>query len=158
MTELVIMRHAKSAWPEGVADIKRPLAERGRRDAPAAGRWLRERKTLDLVVCSPALRTRQTWELVASELETVPEVQYVQRLYGTSAETYAEVVRELPDDARTVLLVGHNPNVEDLAALLTGSPVRYKTATIAVLIGSSPWADAGPGWATLDTVVTPRGE
>ena len=107
-------------------------------------------------MCSPALRTRQTWELVASELETVPEVRYDERLYGTS--TYAEVVRELPDDARTVLLVGHNPDVEDLAALLTGSPVRFKTATIAVLIGSGAWKDAGPGWATLETVVTPRGE
>jgi phosphohistidine phosphatase len=156
MAELVIMRHAKSAWPAGVADIERPLNERGRRDAPAAGRWLREHKTLDLVVCSPALRTRQTWELVASELETVPEVRYDERLYGTS--TYAEVVRELPDDARTVLLVGHNPDVEDLAALLTGSPVRFKTATIAVLIGSGAWKDAGPGWATLETIVTPRGE
>jgi phosphohistidine phosphatase len=158
MTELVIMRHAKSEWPAGIADIQRPLNERGRRDAPAAGRWLRGRTAPDLVVCSPALRTRQTWELIAAELETVPEVRYEKRLYATSAETYAGVVRELPADAGTVVLLGHNPDVEDLVELLSGTLVGFKTSTIAVLGAAGAWKDAGRGWATVKDSVTPRGE
>jgi phosphohistidine phosphatase len=158
MPELVIMRHAKSAWPDGIADIERPLDDRGRRDAPAAGRWLRGRAGLDLVVCSPALRTRQTWALVAAGLEAVPEVRYDERLYATSAETYAGVVRELPADAERVLLLGHNPDVEDLVGLLSGALVGFKTATIAVLTASGPWKNAGRRWAMVETSVTPRGD
>jgi len=158
MADLVIMRHAKSAWPDGIADIERPLDERGRRDAPSAGRWLREHTALDLVVSSPALRTRQTWQLVAAELETVPEVRFDERLYATSAATYAAVVRELPADAGTVLLLGHNPDVEDLVGLLSGTPVGFKTSTIAVLKAPGPWENARRGWATVETSVTPRGE
>jgi phosphohistidine phosphatase len=157
MAELVIMRHAKSAWPEGLADLDRPLDERGRRDAPVAGRWIREHHAPDLVICSPALRTRQTWDLVAAELETVPEVRLDERLYATSAETYAGVVRELADEARTVLLIGHNPDVEDLVTLLTGASVGFKTGTIAVLTSSAAWKNAGRLWASVETSVTPRG-
>ena len=71
---LIVLRHAKSAWPQEVADQDRPLGPRGLRDAPAAGRWLREHGfTPDRIVCSPTRRTRQTWELVAHELGA-PEI------------------------------------------------------------------------------------
>ncbi|MDT7724470.1 MAG: phosphohistidine phosphatase [Actinomycetota bacterium] len=156
MADLVIMRHAKSAWPEGFDDIERPLDERGRREAPFAGRWIRRHHAPDVVVCSPALRTRQTWDLVAGELQTVPEVRFDERLYATSAETYATVVRELAEDARTALLIGHNPDVEDLVTLLTGSSVGFKTGTIAVLTSTAAWKNAGRLWASVETSVTPR--
>ena len=78
----MILRHAKSAWPDGVPDQKRPLAKRGRRDAPAAGRWLRDHVVrLDAVVCSPAERARQTWALVAAELDQPPAVKFDDRIY-----------------------------------------------------------------------------
>ena len=157
MAELVIMRHAKSAWPDGFADLERPLDDRGRREAPFAGRWIQEHHAPDLVISSPALRTRQTWELVSAELETVPEVRFDERLYATSAETYASVVREAADDVRTLLLIGHNPDVEDLVTLLTGDSVGFKTGTIAVVTSREVFKKAGRGWASVETSVTPRG-
>src|SRR6266508_2923118 len=86
---LLVLRHAKSDWPDGVPDAERPLAGRGRREAPLVGRWLRESGHIpDLVVCSPALRARQTWELVAGELGEAgeaPEVRFDERVYDEPA-------------------------------------------------------------------------
>jgi phosphohistidine phosphatase len=155
---LVVLRHAKSAWPEGTPDAQRPLAERGRRDAPAAGSWLRKHLgDIDLVVCSPALRAQQTWESVAGKLEGAPPVREDERIYEASAETLVTVVRGLPDEARTVVLVGHNPGLEDVVALLSGEHRQLKTSTIAVLEGRCPWSGAGPRWACLRSLATPRG-
>jgi phosphohistidine phosphatase len=151
---LVILRHAKSAWPDGVPDLERPLGERGLRDAPAAGRWLHEHVgDLDLVVCSPALRARQTWEKASAELTNKPEVQVAAKVYYGPL---LDVVREIPD-VRKVLLVGHNPDLEDLVELLTGEPAVIKTSTIVVLESDQSWAEAGAHWARSTTVVTPRG-
>ncbi|QFU87604.1 histidine phosphatase family protein [Amycolatopsis sp. YIM 10] len=154
---LIVMRHAKSAWPDGIADFERPLAERGLRDAPAAGRWIRENGPApEMVVCSPAVRARTTADLVTTELAAQPDTRHDERLYGEPAETVVEVLRELPA-VETVLVVGHNPVLEDLVELLTGITVEMKTSTVAVLTGDRPWAEAGPGWAELDTITTPRG-
>ncbi|PXY20719.1 SixA phosphatase family protein [Prauserella muralis] len=156
--ELVILRHAKSDWPEGVPDEQRPLAPRGHRDAPAAGRWLREHvPAFDLVLCSPATRARQTWQLVRTELGGDPELRQDERLYGATLTTLTSVVRELPDEAGTVLLVGHNPGLEDLVTALSGEECELRTASIAVLTGSGSWAGVTPGWASLDHTAKPRG-
>lgn len=155
---LVLLRHAKSAWPEGTADTERPLAERGGRDAPRAGKWLRAHVPgIDLVVCSPVLRARQTWELVAPQLEPLPEIRLDERVYGASAETLLGVIRELPQQASTVLVIGHNPELEELVELLTGAVEPLKTSTIAVLDGPPSWADAAPRSFALTERVTPRG-
>ena len=119
---LVLLRHAKSAWPDGIPDVQRPLAGRGCRDAPAAGRWLREQVSrIDLVVCSPALRAVQTWDLAATQLDPIPPVRHDERLYGASAEELLTVTQELPDKASTVVLVSHNPGLEDFLELLAGT-------------------------------------
>jgi len=92
---LILLRHAKSAWPEGTPDIERPLGRRGRRDAPAVGQWLRrEAPPIDLVVCSPATRTRQTWELATAQLNAEPQLRYDERLYGTSADVFLQVLQQ----------------------------------------------------------------
>src|SRR4051794_41904037 len=89
---LVLLRHAKSAWPEGVPDHERPLAGRGRRDAPEAGRWLRQvGLQFDLVLCSTALRARQTWELAAAELDTAPPGRFEDRPYPADAGELLDV-------------------------------------------------------------------
>jgi len=155
---LVLLRHAKSAWPEGVGDFHRPLTKRGQRDAPAAGRWLRDHVAdLDLVVCSPAMRARQTWELLAGELRTEPTVRHDARLYDDTPAALA-VARELPENVRTALFIGHNPVLEDLVALLTGAAATLKTTTVAVLDSEDSWADIGPRWARLAAIDTPRGQ
>lgn len=157
MTTLVLLRHAKSAWPDGVGDEQRPLAERGRRDAPAAGRWLREHVRVDLVVCSPAVRTRQTWRLVSAELDVAPEFQLDDRIYDATAAELVAVVRELPPSAATVLVIGHNPGLSELVHVLGGTPVELKTSAVAVLRGDVEWADVEPGSFPFVACETPRG-
>ncbi|MFD9541912.1 SixA phosphatase family protein [Streptomyces sp. NPDC060022] len=123
---LVVLRHAKSAWPDDVGDHKRPLAPRGRRDAPAAGCWLREAGCVpNLVVCSTTRRTRQTWALVSDELEAGTPVTHDARLYQASAWELLGVVRDIPAQVRTLILVGHNPGVQDLVLMLTGEADGY---------------------------------
>lgn len=155
---LVLLRHAKSAWPDGVPDPQRPLNGRGRRDAGAAGRWLREHVGgLGAVVCSPARRTRETWALVAAELDGPPSAVLDDRVYAAEPDELLDVVRDLPDTAGTALLIGHNPAVVELVELLGGQEREMRTSSIAVLSWSGVWADAGADVARLDEHATPRG-
>ncbi|MFG2194620.1 SixA phosphatase family protein [Streptomyces sp. NPDC048639] len=164
---LVVLRHAKSARPDGVPDPDRPLAPRGLRDAPVAGAWLREADCIpDLVLCSPSRRTRETWDL-ASEPASTPPVRYDDRLYHGGAEQLLAVVRETPEDIGTLLLVGHSPGVQDLILLLAvdGDPdalarteEKFPTSAIAVLRIQAPWPDLAPGAAQLTAMTVPRGE
>jgi phosphohistidine phosphatase len=155
---LVVVRHAKSAWPDDVPDTQRPLNKRGRRDAPAAGRWLRDRVGhVDAVACSPAARTRETWGLIAAELDGAPDPSFDERVYAATAETLLTVVRGISDDVGSALLVGHNPGVADLVTALSGEELEMKTSAIAVLGLTGSWADAGSGGATLIDHATPRG-
>lgn len=167
MRRLVVLRHAKSAWPADVEDHDRPLAGRGRRDAPAAGRWLRDADCIpDLVVCSTAERARQTWELAAAELPARPTVRHEPRLYAADAADLLTVLRETPGDVRTLLLVGHNPGVQDLVLLLAQEALsdalertreKFPTCAIAVLAQQDTWPRATPGRALLTDLAVPRG-
>ena len=154
---LIVLRHAKSDWPTGVPDHRRPLGPRGKREAPLAGQWLQQHaQPIDLVVCSTAQRARETWDLVAGELDPVPEVRSEPRVYDASEARLLDVIRELPDTASTVLFVGHNPGLEDLISVLTGRYYTMKTSSIAVMSSEADWAAADLGWATLEAAETPR--
>lgn len=156
---LVLLRHAKAAWPEDVADADRPLASRGKHDAPAAGQWLAEHvPAIDITVCSTALRAQQTWNLVSPELSGQPLLRPDDRLYGASAEQLLEVVRMLPDEARTAVVVAHNPGLEELTTLLTGQPHELGTAGIVVLACPENWAATATRTAWIIEETTPRGE
>jgi len=153
---LVLLRHAKSDWSGGEADLTRPLAKRGRRQAPEAGRWLSDNIAgIDLAVVSPAARARSTWELVSAELEAAPPMRIDDRVYAASAPALLAVTRDLPDDLGTVVLVGHNPGVEDLVARLTGERVQMLTSAVAVIVLPAPWVTAGDGPATLSACGRP---
>ena len=155
---LVLLRHAKSAWPDGVPDAQRPLNGRGRRDARAVGQWLREQVDgLGAVVCSPAQRTRETWAIASAELDGPPSVLFDDRVYGAPPDDLLAVIRDLPDDAGTALLIGHNPGVADLVDLLSGEGREMRTSSIAVLAWNGGWADADADVAELRDHVTPRG-
>jgi phosphohistidine phosphatase len=156
---LMLLRHAKSDWPD-VPDQERPLAKRGRRDAPRVGRWLRDHGYLpDAVVCSIARRTRQTWELMAPELGGSPSVTFEPRAYDAGALTLLYLVRELASRYQAALLIGHNPAIEDLASSLAEpqtadgaapSPdLRFPTAAVAVFEFTGDWPDLSPGQARL---------
>jgi phosphohistidine phosphatase len=158
---LILLRHAKSDWPD-VPDRDRPLAKRGRRNAPVVGRWLHDHGYLpDAVICSDARRTRQTWDLVAPELGGSPQVTFEPRAYAASAQTLLYLVRELPAACQAALLIGHNPGVADLVTALTQAPgaglapLRFPTAAVAVLESPVPWPDLAPGHARLLDHITP---
>jgi phosphohistidine phosphatase len=131
---LVVVRHAKSDWSTPVSDHERPLAARGRRQAPDLGRWMASHlDPLDLAVVSTATRARQTWDLIAAALPAAPPVRLEREAYTFSGYVLEDVVARLPEDARTVALVGHNPAVEELVEILTGDWVRMPTSSLAVV-------------------------
>lgn len=141
---LVVVRHAKSDWSVPVGDDERPLAPRGRRQAPEVGRWIAAHlDPLDLAVVSTATRARQTWELVAAELPTPPRTRAEPAAYTFSGHHLQELVSRLPADARTVALVVHNPAAEDLVEALTGRWVPLPTAALAVITLPAWDAEAG---------------
>jgi phosphohistidine phosphatase len=175
----MLLRHAKSDWPD-VPDRDRPLAKRGRRDAPVVGRWLHDRGYRpEIVICSAALRTRQTWDLVAPELGGSPSVTFEPRAYAASAITLLYLVRELPAGCQAALLIGHNPGVSELASNLLeaagdsasgdsasgegvpgdgvpGSPgLRFPTAAVAVLEFDGDWAGLALARARLVAYTSP---
>ena len=149
---LVLLRHAKSDWTHDVADVDRPLAKRGRRQAPEAGRWLDAHlDPIDLAVVSRARRARSTWELAAAELGSPPRLRVEDRVYAASERELLEVVRGLPDQVKTVVLVGHNPGLEDLVGALTGAWTPMPTSAIAVVELAGGWASAGDAAGSLRT-------
>lgn len=140
---LILLRHAKSDWSHDEPDIARPLAKRGRRQAPEAGAWLAAHSDrIELAVVSPAERARSTWDLVAARLDGPPPTRIDDRVYAASADELLAVVRELPDRLRRVVLVGHNPGLEDLVALLTGQWTSLPTSALAVIALPGSWASA----------------
>lgn len=166
MRRLMLLRHAKSDWPPGMADLDRPLNDRGRAAAPLMGRYLAEEGLLpDLALVSPARRTAETFDLVAPSLGDVAS-RTEPRIYEAPAERLLEVVRETSDDVRALLLVGHNPGSEDLARRLVGHGDRYAfarmsekypTAGLAVIdFAVERWSEVAPRGGRLDRFVTPK--
>lgn len=169
---LIVLRHAKAAWPD-VEDRRRPLAERGLRDAPAAGRWLRETGlrlqgfAIDHVICSPALRTRQTWALASRELDDAPAPVYDDRVYAATTSALFTVLRETPAHVRGLVLVGHNPGMQNLTLALaredSGEPLeqareRFPTTGLALFQVRGEWSALRPGTALLVQFAIPRGD
>jgi phosphohistidine phosphatase len=149
---VIVLRHGKSDWSGGEVDRLRPLARRGRRQVPEAGRWLAGNvDDIDLAVVSPAARTRETWQLAAAELGVAVPVRVDDRAYPGSAHALLGVLRELPEDVSSVVLVGHNPAVEDLVESLTGGWVPMPTSALAVIDLPGPWSTADAGTAELRT-------
>ncbi len=147
---LILLRHAKSDWAGGQADVDRPLAKRGVRQAPLTGAWLSHSGyRIDLAVVSPAERARATWDLVAAEFESTPPIRVDHAVYATSAGELQSIVRALPGTAHTVVLVGHNPGLEDLATALAGTTVSLPTSAFAVIGWEGPWSSAGESPAAL---------
>lgn len=142
---MLLLRHAKADRPNGVADLDRPLTERGHADAAAAGAWIVQHGYVpDLVLCSPSRRTRQTWHSVAVALAGAasPHVRYERPIYDGTVHDMLAVVQSLEDE-NVVILVGHNPTISQLSELLDPSSFDsdgLRTAGIAVHRGAVEWA------------------
>jgi phosphohistidine phosphatase len=163
---IVLLRHAKADWPQ-VSDHDRPLAERGRKDAPVAGRRLADTEIpFDLALCSTAARTRETWKLAVHELPDRPRTVYEERLYEASLGELIAVVNEIPDDVRNVLLIGHNPGMHALADALSGEAEGellarmgrsgFPTSAFAVVGFSGSWKSVEHGVGRLLDYWTPH--
>ncbi|MFD0135098.1 SixA phosphatase family protein [Streptomyces sp. NPDC002387] len=156
---IVLLRHAKADWPQ-VPDHERPLADRGRKDAPVAGRKLADTGIpFDLALCSTAIRTRETWKLAVQELPHRPKTVYEDRVYEASPGELIALLDETPDDVRNVILIGHNPGIQGLAEVLAGTAHKearehmdrrgFPAAAFAVLGFDTEWKSLEPGTATL---------
>lgn len=164
---LVVMRHAKSSWNTGAADHDRPLNERGLRDAPAAGQVLSELEApIDRVLCSSALRTRQTWDGAVRGGANATEVTFHDEIYESHPGEILGLVQQLDESVRCALVVGHYPGVALLVqGLAEGSDhpglaqmaEKYPTSAISVLRFTGSWADLEVGGAKLVDFVVPRG-
>lgn len=144
MKTLLVLRHAKSSWkhPE-TSDHDRPLNKRGKRDAPRMGQLLAERGLRpDLIISSTAKRARLTADAVARHAGYAGTVQLERRLYLASPTEVIDVVREAAGTAQCVLVVGHNPGLEDLVARLTGQGEALPTAALAAIrLSIRVWKD-----------------
>jgi phosphohistidine phosphatase len=163
---LVLLRHAQAAHPDGARDVDRPLTDVGRRQCATVAEHLHEHGPLpQLVLCSAAARTRETWELVAAGLpDANPEVRHLDELYETRPTDLVALLAALPDDVTSVLVVGHEPVMSGTAAVLAGPGsddaavarvrVGVPTASLAFLDTSRAWADLEPGTAELTEIAT----
>ena len=161
---LLLMRHAKSDYPPGVADHDRPLAPRGIKQAGLAGDWLRANVlAIDAVLCSTATRARQT---LANTRIDAP-VRYSERLYGATPGTKIEEINEVGDEVETLLVVGHEPTMSAVALALAGSSgtdaaaaerisAKFPTSAIAVLTVPCEWKALELGRAALTGFEVPR--
>lgn len=163
---LFLLRHAKSSWSDpAVADRDRPLAPRGRRAAKRMARHLASTGVRpERVWCSSARRARETLELVRAALGAQAEVRVTRRIYDADAADLVGLLRRVDDGVTSVMIIGHNPAVQDLAVALSGGGdqsaisqlhAKFPTGALATLdVGG--WAQLGPGQARLTSLVVPR--
>ena len=157
---LALLRHAKSSWDDpDLDDHDRPLTGRGRRAAASIGKYMRRKGIVpDLVLCSSATRAVQTLKLL--QLGPGPEILIEDELYGASVAEMLARLRRVPDRVASVLLIGHNPGIFDLAVTLADdqqSIDAFPTAALADLrLPLDSWADLFPNVATVHAFVTPR--
>lgn len=167
-SRLTLFRHAKSSWADPLLnDFDRPLNERGQQAAPAMGAWITAQKIRpDLVICSSALRTRQTLAAIRPHLHGNPTVRHAKALYLASAETLLKLIQATDSGMAHLMLVGHNPGLEDLAKLLIGAgPADLRAAieakvpsaaVIDLLFEANAWSDVAAGRGHLLAFMTPK--
>ncbi len=167
MRQLLLLRHAKSAWDDaGIPDRDRALNARGRRAADRMRQAMRELGLApDLVLVSPAKRTLETLEALEPWDDT-PLIEPLETLYLASEANLLAALRDVAETVRSVLLIGHNPGMHDLAMTLArgwpaGEAMRglakgYPTGTLAEFTLAGPWREIGPGAGRLVRFVTPK--
>lgn len=163
MKTLWLLRHAKSSWKDAtLSDHDRPLKKRGRNAAVVIATVLVEQEPFpDAILCSTAVRARETWEIVSDTIQSqrsVPSVEYRADLYHASSETMRDILAGLPDDHASVLLVGHNPGLEEFVVEITATEVEIPTAALVKIeFPADSWpAAATTGKGTLVRVWRPR--
>lgn len=166
MYRLMLLRHAKATPFSPTGDYDRPLIERGRADVARLRDYLvREHLIPDFAAVSDARRTRETWEIVSEAWPKLP-VRFEPRIYEAHMSVLWALLRQSPDEMKTMMCVGHNPGFADLAAEMIGFGDRYAqarmrhhfpTCSLAILdLDVDSWSQATPGVARLDRFITPK--
>jgi phosphohistidine phosphatase len=167
MKRLALLRHAKSSWEQpDTDDFDRPLNERGWKAARRMGRELKHRKMrFDLCVASPAARARETLDGLAEGYGEFPfAVRFDERIYMASVATLLDLIRTIPDDSKSPLVVGHNPGLERMIVevakddeLRRRVEQKYPTAALAVVeLPAKRWADIEPGSGEIAELILPK--
>jgi len=159
---LLLLRHGKSDWSAGAGDFDRPLAPRGLRDVPMMGRVLKSAGlTPELIFSSPAKRAAETAELVADAAGVGKKsVEFVDSFYGCSVSAYSAEIRRVPESVGTLMLVGHNPTMEEAVSVFVAEgrlSLDFPTCALACLdIPYGGWSDFVPGTASLRFFAIPK--
>lgn len=159
MLTLYLLRHAKSSWDdESKQDFERPLSSRGRKACALIGEYIEEKGIdFDLVLVSTSVRTRETIELIRERAKFRAEVRYDERIYEATVSQLLDVISQVDSDQKSVLLVGHNPGIEELLALLTGDQQHVTTANFAkIKLKVTKWSANLAGKGTLEWIVRPK--
>ena len=168
MLRLMLLRHAKSSWPSsGVQDAARPLSQRGEAAARLMGGYMTRHSLVpQRVLCSPARRTRETWAGIAAQWPADMDVVFDRRLYAATPQTVLSIVRAQDDTARALLVIGHNPGLQETAELLIAAGdvelrerlrEKFPTAALAVIdFKIDRWSRVHERSGRLDRYITPR--
>ena len=160
MKTLILARHAKSDWPVGVPDIKRPLKKRGENDAAFLGKLLAAQSfSPDMIISSPAKRGLSTAEIVARTLSFAPEIQIEEDVYYKGAEQLILNIRQFPESWNTAMVFGHNPTMEIAVQTLLGQQAEFimPTGSMACIeIASSSWKHLETDHVHLRWFLVPR--
>lgn len=159
MKTLLLLRHAKSSKDDlSLRDFDRPLNDRGMKDTKLIGKLIGAKKIrLDLVISSPAKRARQTAESILAAAGLKIELRFDERIYEASVHRLLEVVSQIEDHAKAVMLVGHNPGFEELLEALTGRELHLPTASLACIdLSVHRWSNVRPAAGKLKWLVTPK--
>jgi phosphohistidine phosphatase len=159
MKTIFLLRHAKSSWKDSSSpDFDRPLNSRGRKSAELIGGFIRREKFVpDLVLSSPAVRARETIEIVMKVAKLASEIRYDERIYEAGPLRLLEVISQIEESKASVLLVGHNPGLEELLQVLTGPAERLTTGNLAkISLATTKWNKTLDKKGTLDWLVRPK--
>ena len=159
MKTLFLLRHARAENPaSGSKDSDRALDERGKKEVQAAGIFIKQLNLkFDQVLCSTAVRARETADLLVAAAELQVTVRYDQRIYEATPLQLLEVIKEIEDEKGALLLVGHNPGMEELLKLLTAQPTPMATCSLAKLdLEADQWSNIEKTGGSLDWIVKPE--
>lgn len=159
MKTLFLLRHAKSSWNDAsLTDFERPLNERGQHAAPLIGEFMRRQKLRpDLILCSPAERARQTIALINQAAAFKAELRYDERIYAATRARLQAIISQIDDSVGKVLLVGHNPGLEELIESLTGEVLRMPTAALAhITLNIERWSETREQCGQLIRQIKPK--
>jgi phosphohistidine phosphatase len=162
---ILLMRHSKSDWEEGISDFDRPLGERGRNDSPFMGKFLLKCGKIPLlIISSPAKRAMETAELLAKSCRYKKKIEFNESIYENSPGEIIKILQKIDDGIDTAMVIGHNPSIEEATKKLCfreikaiENGIKFPTSAVVCLeVEIESWSELYPGNCTIAWFVTPK--